>query len=227
MKTEATDLTGLLRLALDDFATKIHTSIPGAIVSYDATTKKAQVQPLIQKRIWQGGALAPIPLPVIYNVPVQFPGTPRWQISGDLQKGDTGAIMFSEASLDAWLSGSGGQVDPKDDRRFDINDAYFVPGIATFTAPGIAGVSSGLLLKYLKSGGGDAAQILLKDDGTISINGGSQGVARNGDATLANATTDAAFWTFLQAVATFCSLGTAPSSLTGKANAGSSTVKAG
>ncbi len=120
MKIELTDIVGLLRLAIADFASNVHTSIPGAIVSYTASSKQAIVQPLVQKRIWQGGVLTAVPLPVIYDVPVQFPGTARWQISGDLQAGDTGLIMFSEASLDAWLQSAGGsnQVDPQDDRRF-------------------------------------------------------------------------------------------------------------
>lgn len=169
MKIEVTDLAGLLRLALDDFAAKTHTAIPGAIVSYTAASKQASVQPLVQKRIWQDGQLTAIPLPVIYDVPVQFPGTSRAQISFDLQKGDTGMIVFSEASLDAWLQGSGAQTDPQDDRRFNLNDAIFVPGVSPFGAPGIPGVSSGLLLQY--GSGGSPAQILLKPDGTMELNG--------------------------------------------------------
>lgn len=169
MKMDVTDLAGLLRLAIDDFAAKTHTSIPGAIVSYSASTKQASVQPLVKKQVWQKGQLTPMPLPVIYNVPVQFPGTTRWQISGDLQAGDTGLIIFSEASLDAWLQGTGGQVNPQDDRRFSLNDAIFIPGVSPFGAPGIAGVSSGLLLQY--GSGGSPAQILLKSDGTMELNG--------------------------------------------------------
>lgn len=173
MKIEPTDIVGLLRLAIADFASSMHTSIPGAIVNYTAASKQAVVQPLVQKRIWQGGVLTAVPLPVIYDVPVQFPGTARWQISGDLQAGDTGLIMFSEASLDAWLQSAGGsnQVDPQDDRRFSINDAIFVPGVNPVATPGIPGVSSGLLLQY--GAGGTKATALLKSDGTIELNGNS------------------------------------------------------
>ena len=218
MRTEVTDLAGLLRLAIDDFAAKTHTSIPGSVVSYDPSTKKASVQPLVQKRIWQKGQLTPMPLPVIYNVPVQFPGTSRWQISGDLQPGDTGMIVFSEASLDAWLQGSGAQTDPQDDRRFNLNDAIFVPGVSPFGAPGIPGVSSGLLLQY--GSGGSPAKVQLNSDGSVVINSGSQGVARNGDTVQADMTTDPSNMAILMGY------GISPP-LKSKITGGSSTVKSG
>ncbi len=220
MKTEVTDLPGLLRLAIADFASNAHTSIPGAIVSYTASSKKATVQPLVQKRIWQGGVLTAVPLPVIYDVPVQFPGTARWQISGDLQAGDTGLIMFSEASLDAWLQSAGGsnQVDPQDDRRFNLNDAIFVPGVNPVATPGIPGVSSGLLMQY--GTGSNPAKIQLNSDGSIQFNGGSAGVARNGDTVQADLTTDPANMVILAAYGV-----SAP--LKSKITGGSTTVKSG
>lgn len=218
MRLDVTDLTGLIRLALADYSAKTHTSIPGAIVSYTAATKQATVQPLIQKRLWKKGKLTPMPLPVINNVPVQFPGTTRWQISGDLQQGDTGLIIFSEASLDAWLQGGGAQVDPQDDRRFSLSDAFFVPGVSPFGAPGIAGVSSGLALQY--GTGGSPAKVQLNSDGSVVFNGGSQGVARNGDAVQADPTTDPANMAILAGYGIVAPL---KSKITG----GSTTVKSG
>jgi hypothetical protein len=193
-KLDPTDLTGLIRLALDDFATKVHTAIPGAIVSYTPATKQANVQPLIQRRFWKDGALTAQPLPVINAVPVQFPGTPRAQLSFDLQPGDTGMIQFSEAALDAWLKGAGGQVDPQDDRRFDINDAVFIPGVATFGAPGLPGVASGMLLQY--GVGATAVSLKLGGAGTISML-----AVASGNPMMSDATTDATFWAYMAIIA--------------------------
>jgi hypothetical protein len=174
MKTDVTDLPGLIRLALDDFSRKIHTGIPGAITSYTASSKSASVQPTVMKRIWNNGVMKGVPLPVINSVPVQFPGTARAQISFDLKAGDTGMIMFSESALDAWLASGGGstQVDPQDDRRLDYNDAYFIPGVSPIASPGIPGVASGLLLQYV--GSSKTAQVLINNDGTIQLNGNSK-----------------------------------------------------
>ena len=65
--------------------------------------------------------------------------------------------------------------------------------------------------------------------GTVmKIDGGTNGAARQNDATQATAITDAAFFTFLAAVATFMGVpGTAPTSLTGKITGGSTKVDIG
>jgi hypothetical protein len=62
---------------------------------------------------------------------VQFPGSGGYRITFPVAVGDTGLIVFSEASLDKWLV-SGGTVDPADDRRHDLTDAVFLPGLRDF-----------------------------------------------------------------------------------------------
>lgn len=75
---------------------------------------------------------------------------------------------------------------------------------------------------------GSSTHTIEASGGTLTIDGGTKGAARQDDATVANATTDAAFFTFLAAVATFMGApGTAPTSLAGKVNAGSTKVKVG
>jgi hypothetical protein len=69
--------------------------------------------------------------PVIPNVPVQFPQGGGYRITFPLAVGDTGLLLFSDVSLDVWLS-QGGEVDPLDDRRFDLSDGVFLPGVRSF-----------------------------------------------------------------------------------------------
>jgi hypothetical protein len=65
--------------------------------------------------------------------------------------------------------------------------------------------------------------------GDVKINGGSVSVAREGDATLIDPTTDAAFFTWVNAVSAGLPVPIVapaiPTSVTGKINDGSSTVK--
>ena len=130
-----TTLQDLLARFRQSFAAQIHTSLPGKIVRYDSTTQKADVELLIKDRYTdETGALQVKTFPVIPAVPVQFPGAGGYRITFPIAEGDTGLVVFTEASLDKWLV-SGGTVDPEDDRRHDLTDAVFQPGLRDFGHP--------------------------------------------------------------------------------------------
>lgn len=113
----------------------LHTALPGKIVRYDSSTQKADVQLLIKERYTdESGATQVRDLPVVPAVPVQFPGAGGYRITFPIAADDTGLVVFSESSLDKWLV-SGGTVDPSDDRRHDLTDAVFLPGLRDFGHP--------------------------------------------------------------------------------------------
>ncbi len=117
----------------------LHTAIPGRIVKYDAGTQKADVKPLVkQAYLDEEGARQVDGLPVVPGVPVMFPGGGGYRLTfpvraGD-RDGDTCLLVFSQASLDRWLSGNGAEVDPEIDGA-TLSDAVAILGLKPFGAP--------------------------------------------------------------------------------------------
>jgi len=122
---------------------QMNTSLPGQIVTYDFKKRKASIKPLIKKRYLSGDVE---PLPIIYDVPVVFPGTDRIGFHFPLKKGDRVLIVFSQRSLDKWLD-SGKDVDPQDRRKFDLSDAVAIPGMYPFSSNNYADNNDDVFIK--------------------------------------------------------------------------------
>jgi len=107
----------------------VNTCLPAEIISYDFTKQKASVQPLLKVKFTDGTI---DPMPIIENVPVIFPSSKDFHISFPLNEGDTVLLLFSQRSIDNWLS-TGGEVVPNDPRKFDLSDAIAIPGLRDFS----------------------------------------------------------------------------------------------
>lgn len=122
-------LAELLRLFAGAELSDVHTAIPCRVESYDAAKQFVNVQPVIKRAFLDAEGVRQVErLPVIVNVPVQFIGGGGFRVTFPIAAGDTGMLLFSEASLDVWLS-QGGEVDPRDERRFSLADGVFLPGV--------------------------------------------------------------------------------------------------
>lgn len=108
---------------------QVHTCLPGVIKKYDGTF--ATVQPVMLKQFRNSTVL---PYPEITGVPVQFPRTLRSGLSFDLLAGDLGLIVFAERNIDNWAL-SGLPSIPADSGKFNLNDAFFLPGVFPKTVP--------------------------------------------------------------------------------------------
>lgn len=107
----------------------MHTGMPGTIVSYDASTMTAVVQPSLQGIQTEiDGTRTMVDITPIPDVPVHFPGGGGYLLTFPVKPGDECWIKFSERSIDNWHQ-HGGQQAPSDWRMHDINDAVCEVGI--------------------------------------------------------------------------------------------------
>lgn len=152
-------LADAVNQAIENRLASVHTALPGNVTEYDATTQLASVQPLIMRRYPDGTAEN---YPLITNVPVVFPSGGGGMLSFPIRQGDPVLLLFSEKSLDVWLS-KGGVVDPLDRRKFDLSDGIAIPGLFSTNNAGQADPNS----IVLQSESGD--KISLNPDNSIVL----------------------------------------------------------
>ena len=162
--SETPTLAEVLQAAIRAELLDVHTMLPCKVKSYASETQKASIIPLLRKKYRDESI---VDLPVINDVPVQWPSGGEAFIHLPLAAGDTGIAIFCEKSLDIWLSGSGGVVSPEDPRHHDISDAVFIPGVKTFKTAlnGVIGTSI-----HIKHG---SAEVELTSSGDVNILGGN------------------------------------------------------
>jgi len=108
---------------------QVHTSIPARIEKYDKKTQKADVKPMLKKTYQDGEE---VEYPIIPNVPLVMPRTASSGVILPVSKGDTVLLVFSERSIDGWLS-TGDLSSTPADQRFDLSDAIGIVGLFPFT----------------------------------------------------------------------------------------------
>lgn len=155
-REEDIDLADLIYLGIDSRLVDTHTALPGKIVSYDRATQLAKVRPALKRKYKDGEV---VELPVINGVPVAFPSGGDAFIHFDLVEGDDVLLVICERSIDIWKQ-KGEVVSPNDPRRFNLSDAFAIPGgkpkPAQFTPKGASGsievVNSSGYLELTKDG---------------------------------------------------------------------------
>ncbi len=166
--TEAEMIEAAIASALID----VHVSLPGKIESYDALTQTATVQLQVKRVLPKtGGGFVTEDLPVLENVPVQFPRTKKFVITFPIETGDYGLVVFNEMSIDQWRS-KGENTSPGDIGRHTLTGGVFQPGLSPVPQTilpsvllGGADISANLVIGLL----GDNAQIHITPSGSVLI----------------------------------------------------------
>lgn len=128
-------LAEVIRLAIESWGRDIHTALPGRVVSYDAAKQVADVLPVVKDaRPDSNGDTQHFDIPVIPNVPVQWPRGGPFALHLPLAKGDHVILLFQESAIGQWRE-SGSVEEPGDLARFDISYPIAIPGIAPNAIP--------------------------------------------------------------------------------------------
>jgi hypothetical protein len=171
------NLVDAIQLTLENNDSKINTSVPGTIVSYDPATNRAKVRPLLPKKLADGKVL---PAPEIVQVPVIFPasgmaeGGKQAGITLPIAPGDGVMLSFQQRSLENWLSGN--NEAPDDPRKFDLSDCVATPGLNN---KDFAGNGTDMVIRM------DKATVTLKPDNTIVFGNENSSITLSPDGTIA------------------------------------------
>lgn len=128
-ETQTRPMDVVIRDAIKAHALQLRVCLPARITKI-VSNQVVDVQPCLQVRYIDQDAGQN--MPQIQQVPVSMPMGSDYSIKLPLAVGDTGYLIFSDRSIDAWLAGDGGIVDPADSRQHDIADPIFVPGLVPF-----------------------------------------------------------------------------------------------
>lgn len=167
MPSEGTpSLEKIIDDAIENRLAEMHTCIPARVVRVNVAKAQCDVRPLIKRKYADETV---VDLPVITNVPIAFYRAGPAFISLPLKKDHIVMLLFSERSLDIWLS-KGGSVDPLDPRKFDLSDAIALPGIYPFNDPPSGASADDIVIRN------GSASILVKPD-AIELYGNGDAVA--------------------------------------------------
>lgn len=123
-------LAELISLALESRLAEVRVGMPATIETFDSATQLASVRPSLRDlAIDEEGNESAVDLPVISDVPCQFPGGDGFSITWPVKRGDPCWLMFSDRSLDRWLDSAGGTVDPVAVQSHHLTDAVAILGV--------------------------------------------------------------------------------------------------
>jgi hypothetical protein len=142
--------------------TNVHTCFPGSVVSYNAETRRAEIQPYLKRKMPNGEFLN---FPIIPDVPVLFLGTKKYTIHIPLEKDDEVLMIVCERATDVWRDNGAVDNEDPDPRRFSLMDSFAIPGLQPKQFIGIK--EKGLVIKHCTNWNGDFISHVIIDDNQI------------------------------------------------------------
>lgn len=178
--------------ALKGLQSRMWTALPCIVVDYSAAKMTCTLQPAVQGQTqdvdqnWKN-----VNLPVLQDVPVQFPSGGNFVMSFPITAGDEGVAIFSSRCIDSWWS-SGGVQPQAEYRMHHLSDAMFVPGIFS-QARKVANINTTDVQLRTKDG---MTKISISADGhvTLSAAGGALSMDLDPGTGRANIVAVGGFW---------------------------------
>jgi len=118
----------LIRSAVEEKLAGVWTSAPGRVVSYDAAKQRVSVQLTVKGFVKQeDGTQKAVDIPVLQDVPVQFPSGGGQTMTFPVKPGDEVLMHFTSRSPASWQQSGGDQV-PTDSRMNNLSNGFAVLG---------------------------------------------------------------------------------------------------
>ena len=102
----------------------VSTCLPGEVISYDATTRRARVQPAISLLMDDETT---VDRPIVADVPVVWPMCRTFMLTGVLEQGDPVLLVMSQRGLERWKVAHANA--PPGGGMHDLKDAIAIPGL--------------------------------------------------------------------------------------------------
>lgn len=136
MSAEKPTLEEIVKLGAESIRNEMRVQIPCRVLAYDEDKQRVTILPVIRfgRLDAAGDRETYLPEPIA-NVPVAFFSAGAYSLTFPIVAGQHGMAMFSDRSLDEWLATGNEDITPADPRRFDISDAVYFPGVASFASP--------------------------------------------------------------------------------------------
>jgi hypothetical protein len=172
-------LQEVIDTAIESRLLDIHTSLPGRVKKYDAAAQTVDVELVVRGVVPNAdddGAPVLEDLPIIPNVPVEWPQAGGFYFHMPLAVGDEGKLTFFEAAVGHFRE-SGATSPPGDLRRHSLSSATFTPCAISKgkklpdapTAHALIGVPAGKFLQVsTPSGTADFVALAQKVDDALS-----------------------------------------------------------
>ena len=90
----------IFRFARRKFLERVRTAVPGHVVSYDPRTRRARVQPAIDRTLAEDGTS--VPRAPLLDVPILWPGGGGWFLTFPLEAGDAVQVIYNERDISAF-----------------------------------------------------------------------------------------------------------------------------
>ena len=110
-----------------EILSSLHCALPGIVVSFDAETQTAAVQPAVKRvlchpeRSEGSPRRSDVSLPLLHDVPVFMP------VPFDVRPGDLCLLVFADCDIDAWLE-TGNAEKTASGRMHSLSDAFAFVG---------------------------------------------------------------------------------------------------
>ena len=121
-----------LQALKQDILSSLHCALPGMVVSFDAESQTAVIQPAVSRVIPSAveGSPSSVSMPLLRDVPVFMP------VPFGINPGDACLVIFADCDIDAWFE-SGEAEMPASNRMHSLSDGFAFVGFRPRVIPSL------------------------------------------------------------------------------------------